>query len=247
MIVNSHLNEPNPSIWKALDWHPSDQQLKKLITLQELLKGFNQKLNLTRLVNGDDYWITQVFDSIWPIKSELSQPSIKRSIIDVGSGCGFPGLAIAIALPGAQLTLVEAINKKQEVLKSIVDELELSSRVSIRHERIELTGQNQKFRGMFDIAMARAVSKDSVVAEYLIPLIKDQGQAILFKGKFDSIDKENLNKALYLLKAQIKSINSIQLPLNRGERHNVRISPIDKCPKMYPRAIGIPKKKPLSQ
>ena len=246
MIVNSYLNEPNPSIWKTLGWNPSNQQLAKLIKLQELLKGFNQKLNLTRLVNGDDYWIAQVFDSIWPIKNELNQPNLERNIIDVGSGCGFPGFAIAIALPGAKLTFVEAINKKQEVLKLIASELDLSTRISVRHERVELTGQNPYLRGMFDIATARAVGQDSVVAEYLVPLIKAKGEAILFKGKLNLEDKKRLKKSLHQLKAKIKSISSIQLPLNRGDRHQIRISPIDKCPIKYPRAIGIPKKKPLT-
>lgn len=246
MIVNSYLNKPNPSIWKILGWDPSEEQLEKLISLQEILKRYNEKLNLTKLVEGDDYWIAQVFDSIWPIKNELNQPTLERSIIDVGSGCGFPGLAIAIALPGAKLTLVEAINKKQEVLKLIASELDLSSRVSVRHERVELTGQNSNFRGMFDIAMARAVSQDSVVAEYLVPLIKAQGEAILFKGKFTLEDKERLKNTLHKLKAKVKTISSIQLPFNRGDRHQIRITPIDKCPNKYPRAIGIPRKKPLN-
>ena len=246
MIVNSYLNKPNPSIWKILGWDPSEEQLEKLISLQEILKRYNEKLNLTKLVEGDDYWIAQVFDSIWPIKNELNQPTLERSIIDVGSGCGFPGLAIAIALPGAKLTLVEAINKKQEVLKLIASELELSSRISVRHERVELTGRNPNLRSTFDIAMARAVGQDSVVAEYLVPLIKAQGEAILFKGKLNLTDKERLKNALYKLKAKIKSISSIQLPLNRGERHQIRITPTDQCPIQYPREIGMPKKKPLS-
>ncbi len=246
MIVNSYLTKPSPSIWEELNWHPSAQQLEQLISLQEILKRYNQRLNLTKLVHGYDYWITQVFDSIWPLKNELNKPNLERNIIDVGSGCGFPGFAIAIALPGAKLTLVEAINKKQEVLQLIASELELSSRISVRHERVEVTGQNPHLRGMFDIAMARAVSHDPVVAEYLVPLIKAKGEAILFKGKFNLEDKKRLKNALHKLKAKIKSISSIKLPLDRGDRHQIRITPIDKCPDKYPRAIGIPKKKPLS-
>tara|TARA_Y100001968_G_scaffold331147_1_gene384878 strand:+ start:37 stop:783 length:747 start_codon:yes stop_codon:yes gene_type:complete len=245
MTINTLNKEPQPSIWEELKWHPSKEQLEQFKKLQYLLSELNEKLNLTRLIEGDDYWVTQVFDSIWPLTKELNQPNIKYNLVDVGSGCGFPGLAIAIALPQAQVTLIEATNKKKAALEFITNELGLTTRVKVRHERVEITGRNPSFRNVFDIAMARAVGKDSVVAEYLVPLIKNNGEAILFKGKWEQIDEINLKNALLILNARIKSISSIQLPSNRGTRHQIRITPTDKCPKAYPRAIGIPKKRPL--
>lgn len=245
MIINTYCQEPNESLWAQLNWSPSAKQLVKFKSLQALLKELNQKFNLTRLLEGDDYWITQIFDSLWPLKNELSSPNLNIEVVDVGSGCGFPGLAIAIALPKAKLTLIEAIKKKKEALELIVDHLDLSSRVTVRNERVELTGQDPYFRGLFDLAIARAVSKDSVVAEYLIPLINKDGEAVLYKGKWDNEDKERLNNTLKIMKAEIKSVAKINLPNNRGIRHQIRLIQSDICPNIYPRAIGIPKKRPL--
>ena len=96
---------PARDLWTALGWEPSPEQLLDLIRLQELLRQWNRQLNLTRLVEGEDYWINQVFDSLWPLQRELQSPDQPRSGIDVGTGGGFPGLAMAIALPGFQKSM----------------------------------------------------------------------------------------------------------------------------------------------
>ena len=85
--------------WTELGWSPDAAQLASFQTLQNLLREWNSKVNLTRLVEGDDYWIAQVFDSLWPLAGLLNQPPQPLQIIDVGTGGGFPGLAAAIALP----------------------------------------------------------------------------------------------------------------------------------------------------
>ena len=247
MTTNNYLAKSKINIWKELNWHPSPQQIDQLIELQILLAHLNKQFNLTRLIEGDDYWIGQVFDSIWPIQKELNRPNLNRKIIDVGSGCGFPGLAVAIALPAAKMTFIEATRKKTEALKMISNQLGLSSRISIKNERVEVTGQNPIFRNKYDIAMARAVATDSVIAEYLVPLINSSGEAILFKGRWEELDQQKLNKALKILRAQIKSTSSIQLPFNRGIRHQIRIKAIEPCPNKYPRNIGLPKRKPLGE
>ena len=245
MNNNNFMPKPDSSIWNELSWHPSNDQMYQFQLFQDFLININSQLNLTRLLEGNDFWIAQVFDSLWPFKEELKHPELSRELIDVGSGCGFPGLALAIALPLSKVTLVEAVAKKQQAIQSIANLLKINSRVEILNERIETTGQNPKYRGKFDIAMARAVGIDSVVAEYLVPLIKDSGEAVLFKGKWSLSDKETLESTLKILNSKINLIESIQLPASKGIRHQIRINLITKCPKKYPRAIGIPKKRPL--
>ncbi len=196
-------------------------------------------------MDDKDYWFGQVFDSLWPLHEELNKPQKPLKCIDVGTGCGFPGLALAISLPDAMITLVDATRKKTQVLQKITTELGLNSRIQIINERIELIGQNVSYRGKFDLAMARAVAIAPVSAEYLIPLIKKDGEALLFRGQWSIIDENNLIEALKSLNAKIKRVQSLNLPSNRGERHMIRLESIANCPDQYPRSIGIPTKRPL--
>ncbi len=231
--------------WKSLGWNPSADQLEKFILLQKLLSSWNSELNLTRLTKGDDYWVGQIFDSLWPFKQELNNSTRSLNCIDVGTGCGFPGLAVAIALPKAKLTLVDSIGKKILALKRIAQDLELNSRIHFINQRIEVTGQSKIYRGIFDLAMARAVAEAPITAEYLIPLIKPDGQALIFRGQWSKSDEIRLMNALILLKAKIKDISNKELPGKRGKRHLIRIVPDGVCPVYYPRSIGLPVKKPL--
>ena len=237
--------KPNAELWQALQWHPSSDQLEQMITLQVLLRQWNTKVNLSRLVEGDDYWITQVFDSLWPLKCELESPQQPRHCIDVGTGGGFPGLAVAIALPGAQITLVDSVGHKTAAVTAMVATLGLTSRVMVRTERAELTGQDPSCRGMFDLAMARAVSTAPVIAEYLVPLLKPDGEALLFRGQWNTNDKQDLAKALKLLKADLIKVERRELPSNRGIRHQLRLRATLPCPATYPRRVGVPTKNPL--
>ena len=245
MTIQTSFKAPEASLWKELNWNPSSKQIEQFITFQKLLSQFNSEVNLTRLVHGEDYWIGQVFDCLWPFQKELTHPPESLSCIDVGTGCGFPGFAIAIALTKAKLTLVDSTRKKTTILKKISTELGLNSRINILTERIESTGQNNSYRGIYDLAMARAVADAPIVAEYLIPLIKPSGKALLFKGNWNEVDNQNLRNSLVKLNACIEQIQSIQLPSKRGIRHLIRLQAISPCPSIYPRAIGIPTKRPL--
>ena len=147
--------------WSTLGWSPSEEQLTQLQNLQEELRLWNGRLNLTRLVEGDDYWIGQVFDSLWPVVpwlQEAAESTAPLSVIDVGTGGGFPGLAIAIALPRARLTLVDSVGRKLEAVRAMATTLGLAERVELRCERAEKTGRARGCRGRFQLAVARAVA-----------------------------------------------------------------------------------------
>ncbi|MFO8237043.1 MAG: 16S rRNA (guanine(527)-N(7))-methyltransferase RsmG, partial [Prochlorococcaceae cyanobacterium] len=212
---------------------------------------WNSRLNLTRLVEGDDYWIAQVFDSLWPLVPLLQAPSAPATggpplrLIDVGTGGGFPGLAVAIALPSAQLTLVDSVGRKLEAVRAMAAALGLEGRVSLRCERIERSGHDPACRGRFDWALARAVASAPVVAEYLVPLLAPQGRALLYRGQWSAADQTSLEAALTPLRAELESCRSRELPGGRGIRHALVLRPGGPCPRAYPRAVGLPAKQPL--
>ena len=183
---------PEPAYWDALGWQPSQAQRDQLVALQGQLQSWNQKVNLTRLVDGDDFWVGQVFDSLWPLTGELQSPEQPLHWIDVGTGGGFPGLAIAIALPKARVTLLDSVGRKTAAVEAMANTLGLADRVRVRTERIETTGRDGAFRGSFDRAVARAVAAAPVVAEYLVPLLNTDGQALLYRGQWNDTDTAGL-------------------------------------------------------
>ncbi|AIQ98019.1 16S rRNA (guanine(527)-N(7))-methyltransferase RsmG [Prochlorococcus sp. MIT 0801] len=232
-------------IWDELKWVPSEKQLAQFIHLQELLKEWNKKTNLTRLVDGDDFWTAQVCDSLLPLYKELQYPEVSHKYIDIGSGCGFPGIAIAIAMPNSDITLLDSSSKKTTFLKEVSKEIGLDSRIKVVTERAEKAGRDPTFRSNFDYAIARAVASANVVAEYLVPFLNTTGQALIFKGGWSETEQEILKKALAELNAVIQRTHEFKLPNNRGVRNIIRINSINKCPHQYPRSIGKPKKQPL--
>lgn len=236
---------PDGAFWEALEWQPSPDQLQQFIELQKLLREWNSRVNLTRLVDGDDYWVSQVYDSLWPLDGELRVPEQTRHCIDVGTGGGFPGLAVAIALPGARVMLLDSVGRKTAAVQAMAASLGLSDRVTVRTERIEITAHERNFRGQFDLAMARAVAAAPVVAEYLVPLLNTQGQALIYRGQWAPEDAASLGRALKTLKAELHSVQRCQLPGERGTRHMLRVQPVAPCPKTYPRAVGTPGREPL--
>ena len=245
MPDTSPFAHPGPELWKLLGWSPDAGQLKQLIELQQLLEDWNSRVNLTRLVEGEDFWIAQVLDSLWPLLPELMSPGTPRRCIDVGTGGGFPGLAVAIALPAAELTLVDSVGRKTAAVAAMAKSLGFGDRVLIRTERVERTGQDPSCRGTFDLAMARAVGAAPVVAEYLVPLLRSSGEGLLYRGRWHDTDDRELQTALKLLKARSLRLQRLDLPSGRGARTLIRIGPEAATPRAYPRATGMPSKMPL--
>jgi 16S rRNA (guanine527-N7)-methyltransferase len=239
---------PDTALWQDLGWQPDGAQLEQLLALQAELRSWNSRVNLTRLVEGDDFWIAQVFDSLWPLRQLLQERGdAELQCIDVGTGGGFPGLAVAIALPRAQLTLVDSVGRKTQAVQAMATALGLAERVQLRCERVELTGRHGQCRGRFDLAMARAVAAAPVVAEYLVPLLKPKGEALLYRGQWTNGDQLELEQALTPLQARMRQRLERELPAGRGQRTALWVEPTAPCPRTYPRAVGVPSKFPLGQ
>jgi len=230
---------------KELEKFLTKDNLEMFSRLKELVQRINKTTNLTRLLDGDDYWISQVYDSIWPFFKDGNKLFENKKFIDIGSGCGFPGLAYAITHPNSEIYLIDSSLKKTNALKQIVNAMNFKNKIHIVNDRIENIGHKLEFRHKFDIGTARAVSSAPTVAEYLLPLLKINGVGLLLCGKWPESDNAKLEKALNLLNGKINEIKFKQLPANKGQRNAIFIKSQGNCPICYPRGIGKPSKYPL--
>ena len=229
-------------------------KLLKLVTEEEIMmfqelrikiQELNYKTNLTRLIEGDDYWISQVYDSLWTFKENSNKNFDNKKFIDIGSGCGFPGFAYAITHPNSEIYLVDSSKKKTDSLKEIIKSINFKNNIFVINDRIENLGHQSSFRNSFNIATARAVSNPSTVSEYILPMLQVNGLGILYCGKWTSEDNRNLENTLKILGGKILEIKRNYLPKEKGIRNAIFIEPKTSCPDIYPRSMGKAAKYPL--
>lgn len=205
----------------------------------DLLVAENKKYNLTSLTSEEDVYIKHFEDSLALTKT-LDFTKV-QSLVDVGSGAGFPGIPLKIKFPHLQLTLIEPNHKKSRFLEKLVLELALND-VIIISERAE---EQNSLRESFDVATARAVGPLSLLSELCIPLLKINGFLIIMKGPDYVNDLEAGLKALDILKSRIEEIINYNLSQNKGNRTLIKIKKEAKTPLAYPRPFSIIAKKPL--
>jgi len=233
------------SIPKELYELITEDEIKLFKELQIKIQELNSKINLTRLTEGDDYWISQVFDSIWPFKSVPNINFDNKKFLDIGSGCGFPGFAYAITHPNSEIYLIDSSKKKTEALKLLIKQINFKNNLYVINDRIENLAHQSFFRNNFNIATIRAVSNPSTVSEYILPMLKKDGLGVLYCGKWNKKDDLSLKKTLKVLEGEIKEKRMILLPRNKGTRNVFFIEPRRLCPEIYPRKVGMPEKNPL--
>ncbi|NLK00533.1 MAG: 16S rRNA (guanine(527)-N(7))-methyltransferase RsmG [Clostridia bacterium] len=217
-----------------------DQQVGKFMDYMSLLKKWNKKTNLTSIVGDKNLIIKHFFDSL----SGCSLIRGEGSLVDIGSGAGFPGMVIGIYYPHMEITLVESIGKKVLFLENTRDKLGLHN-VFVVKKRAEEMGRDVKYRGKFDYAAARAVSKLNTLSEYCLPLVKRGGCFLAYKGASVEKEIEESENAINILGGKLKDIMSFQLPFLQEKRNIVKIIKTAESPDKYPRRVGIPKKRPL--
>ena len=237
-----------------MEKHKIPKEIFTLITVEEiimfqelriLIEKLNNKTNLTRLIQGDDYWVSQVFDSIWPFKIFPNINFDNKKFLDIGSGCGFPGLAYAITHPTSEVYLLDSSKKKTDALKILIKEISFRNKIHIINDRIENLAHQTSMRNSFNIATTRAVSNPSTVSEYILPMLEKEGLGVLYCGKWTDKENKNLDKALEILEGKVKEKKEILLPRNKGTRNIILIEPKNICPEIYPRKVGRPEKNPL--
>ncbi|MEW5957474.1 MAG: 16S rRNA (guanine(527)-N(7))-methyltransferase RsmG [Chloroflexota bacterium] len=207
------------------------------------LIAWNEKINLTRIVAPAEIVVKHFLDSL-SVYQALADLPAGFSLIDVGSGAGFPGLPLKIVRPDLQLTLLESTGKKTAFLQHIVDLLNLTN-VTVLTARAEEAGRRPEHREHYDVAVARAVSALPVLAEYTLPLVKVGGRVIAQKGQDPAAEIKEAANALGILGGKLSRIWPVMVPGLEAERHLVIIHKVKPTPRQYPRRPGLPAKKPI--
>lgn len=213
---------------------------EKFAVYMELLREWNEKINLTAITDEEGILVKHFFDSF--SISEFVDNNSK--IIDVGTGAGFPGLPLKIVNDTLNLTLVDSLNKRIKFLNEVKNKLGLKN-VETVHGRAEDVGIDNKYREKYDFAVSRAVAELRILVEYLLPLVKVGGKVIAMKGPNIDEEVENAKKAVKLLGGEIERIESFRLGNTDNERTVIIIKKIKNTESKYPRKAGIPRKNPL--
>ncbi len=218
-----------------------EQQLKQFETYANLLDEWNNKINLTAITEPHEVALKHFVDSLYGIKFISSA----KSIIDVGTGAGFPGLPIKIAVPEISLTLLDSLNKRLTFLTEVKKQLNLTD-VTCIHSRAEDGGaKNSKLREYFDVAVSRAVANLSVLAEYCLPYVKPGGVFLAYKGGEIEEELSQASNAIEILGGEITEVFKYTLPETDITHSIVVISKVKNTPDKYPRLQGKIQKKPL--
>ena len=206
-------------------------QLQQLERYYELLIEYNKVMNLTGITLKEDVYLKHFYDSLTIAKViDLNQ---YKTLCDVGTGAGFPGLVLKIIYPNLKVTLLDSLNKRLNFLNIVIKELNLKDIETI-HTRVE------EYNKKFDITVARAVAPLNILLEYCIPITKVNGYFIAMKGK-----NEEASNALLKLNSEIIETNSFLLPIENSNRTIIKIKKIKETDKKYPRKYSEIKKNPL--
>lgn len=222
----------------------SNAQLDTFETYSTQLIAWNQNVNLTRIVEPNEIAIKHFLDSLSVVQALPKNLPSTFSLIDVGAGAGFPGLPLKIALPNMRLTLLESVGKKTKFLQHIVDTLRLEN-VTVLNARAEEAGRQAAQREQHDVAVARAVAALPVLAEYLLPLVKPGGVAIVQKGQNPTDEIKSAANALGILGGKVEKTIPVQIDGLEAARHLIIVKKKKPSPKQYPRRPGLPAKKPI--
>jgi 16S rRNA (guanine527-N7)-methyltransferase len=226
----------------AAEWdlHLNHRQLDQFATYAAELRRWNARINLTAITDEHEIVIRHFLDSL---RCALSWGTAPNSLVDIGAGAGFPGLPLKILRPELRLTLIESVEKKAAFLKHIVAELGLND-VNIMVGRAEAAGRDDTHREQYDVAVARAVAELRVLAEFCLPLCRVGGRFLAPKGAQREDELAAGRAAIERLGGRIVAVEDVDLP-DVERRALVVVEKVMPTPPQYPRAVGVPTKRPL--
>ena len=222
---------------KKLGIELTSQQLEKLNQFYELLILWNQKMNLTRIIEKEDVYLKHFYDSL--TLSKVIDLKQDLTLCDVGSGAGFPGIVLRICFPNLKITLLDSLQKRVNYLNEIIKELDLKNIEAIHTRAEDYAKQN---REKFDIVTARAVANLKILSELCIPMVKVNGLFIAMKANIEE-EIENSTEILKKLDSKIEKKETFYLPIENSIRNIIMIQKQKPTNNLYPRRIEKMKEK----
>ncbi len=220
----------------------NDSQYDKFEKYYNLLLDWNNKINLTAITDVEGVAIKHFADSL-SLLNYINIPE-NASIIDIGTGAGFPGIVLKIARPDINLTLMDSLNKRLIFLDEVLKNIGLQA--DLVHSRAEDSAKfGNEYREKFDFAVSRAVAKMNVLAEYCLPYVKAGGSFIAMKGPGAEAEIDEAKKAVGILGGKTEDVFNFNLPCNGDCRNIVRVRKEKQTPVKYPRNSGKIKSNPL--
>ena len=231
---------------KEFDLTVSEKQIEQFIIYYELLTEWNSFMNLTAITEFDEVIKKHFIDSISLVRAVSDIKEKEYTLIDVGTGAGFPGIPLKIMFPNLKVVLLDSLNKRVSFLNEIIEKLKLTG-IEAYHGRAEDFAKKKEFRECFDFCVSRAVANLATLSEYCIPFVKTEGCFISYKSEKITEEYECAKEAIKILGGNYLNQVEFYLPNSDIYRNLFVIQKIKNTPGKFPRKAGLPAKEPITR
>ena len=222
----------------------NERQKQQFDKYYEMLVEWNKVMNLTGITEYDEVNLKHFTDSLTIARTQEMQKV--QSVIDIGTGAGFPGIPLKIAFPHLKVVLLDSLNKRIKFLDAVIEELGLEN-ISTIHGRAEDFAKKKEYRECFDLCVSRAVANLATLSEYCLPFVKVEGEFISYKSGDSDEEIRDAEFAVKVLGGKITDVDKFQIPGTDMGRSLVKIKKVKNTAGKYPRKAGLPSKEPLKK